>query len=471
PLLWASVVLLILAGIYFLEHPKQFLMVMFLYYGFMANGLLLGFYSLPIPMVGILDEAILAVPMAIIVMKAVHRQLPRHATIFPVVYVALAVLSAWVNHAPNVGALRVILTYGKFYIFWYFARAIGPWSAREKRMWFVVLMLFVLLQFGFNVFWQKGLTPRMSVDSSIGTVGSAHYVGYLATVALFLLAGWLASMPSPRPKRLVALALGIALLNGYNLIFMTDTKHVLFFMPFAALPFLFYPRYPAPVRMALGVGGAVFLIASWIYFALFTSLLEFRPSAIWRSIKYSGKGEVFRTLVYRLPEDIPVYLLGAGPGNFCSSVGLFSFRPLSNKYVLPYVITAFRSRGLRAEASIAGRAQSSLYTLWGEFGPINAIAYLLFWLYAMRHLWRVSVRAPPRDFDAGQRLAIIASLITFLIVGLLTEVSYIGLLMLPLWSLAGMYWDEAGVAAVPAEPANLPARVPRPGFISFSGRA
>ncbi|MBU1695123.1 MAG: hypothetical protein KKC51_14330, partial [Verrucomicrobia bacterium] len=173
PLLWASVVLLILAGIYFLEHPKQFLMVMFLYYGFLANGLLLGFYPLPIPMVGILDEAILAVPLAIIVMKAVHRQLPRGATIFPVVYIGLALLSIWVNNAPHTGALRVTLTYGKFYIFWYFARAIGPWSALEKRRWFVVLMLFVLLQFGFNVFWQKGLTPRMSVDSSIGTVGSA----------------------------------------------------------------------------------------------------------------------------------------------------------------------------------------------------------------------------------------------------------------------------------------------------------
>ncbi|MBP7830164.1 MAG: hypothetical protein KA248_09635 [Kiritimatiellae bacterium] len=470
-LFWAVLVLLFLTGVYFLEHPKQFLVVMFLYYGLMANGILLGFYPLPVPMVGMLDEIILAVPLAIIVMKAVHRQLPKRATLFPLLYVSLAVLSWRINHVPTMNAIRATLTYGKFYIFWYYTRAIGPWSDREKRRWFAMLVLFALAQFFINIYWQKGLGLRFHPDNSTGTVGNAHYVGYLSVMILFMIVGWFGSKRRPLPLRRMSLAAGAALLIAYNLIFLTDTKHALFFVPFAAIPFFFYPKYPARLRIGLGATMLLFGLASWSYMAMI-GVSEIKASSVWRSVKYSGKGEMVRTLLFRLPEEVPLAVLGAGPGNFCSAVGLLSFRPLANKYVLPYVIQAHRTGGFRADSSAVGKPQSSLFTLWGEFGPLSGLIYFAFWAFVIRSLWRDSIRRPPGDFDAGQQLAIIAGLVVIIMAGMLVEAFYIGVLMLPLWSLAGMFWPEPPPPPAP-EPSLTPTledRRARRGFISYSGR-
>lgn len=440
-ILWSALVLLFLSGVYFLERPKFFLILMFLYYAFFVNGVFCGYYVIPIPFIRLLDEAILAVPLLIIAMRAIQRQLPRGATSFPLLYLALAGLSYLVNDVPPLNTVRVTLSYGKFFIFWYFARVIGPWSPREKRIWFVLLVSYALLQVPFNFIWQRNVVVTTHPDDSIGTIGSAHMVGYISTITLFLIAGWLVSLKSPVPRLRVLAVLGAALLIGYNLIFLTDTKHVLFIVPLAALPFLLYPRFNLRVRVGFASAMVVFAAASWLYLSVATSAQQYRPRDMIRTVQLSGRGTVFRVITRVLPGEVPFFILGAGPGNFTSTVALHSFRPLSQKYILPYIINLFRSRGFAPEASVLGGVMSSLYTLWGEFGPITMVAYYLFWGYVIRHLWRRCLAAGRKDFDNGQRIALVSSLITMTLVSVIMEIFYMGILMLPLWTLAGVYWD------------------------------
>ncbi|HOW96843.1 MAG TPA: hypothetical protein P5567_08900 [Kiritimatiellia bacterium] len=440
-LMWSVLVILFVVGVFFLEHPKLYLYFVFFYHAVSFNGLFFGCLYVPIPFIGILDEALLAVPMAIIVMKAIHRQLPRGATFFPLLYLGLALLSWKVNHVPTLNFIRVTLSYGKFYIFWFYARAIGPWSPREKKLWFIMLLALAFLQLPFNVVWQKGLSIRLTADDSRGSIGSAHIVGYMSVIALFLLGGWLFSLKPPVPRKRVALALFMALLIAYDLIFLTDTKHVLLMVPLAAAPMFLFPRIGIRNRVLFGLAMLVFLVASWVYLSFATKSWENRPAMVMHSMKYSGKGAVFRTITRDLAGEVPLLgLLGAGPGNFCSTVGTYSMRPLANKYVLPYVLTAFRSRGQAAETSVIGSAMSSLYTLWGEFGPISMAFYFWFWFAAMRHLWRLCLQDPGFSFETGQRLGIIGGVITVFLVGMLIETFNLSMLMLPLWSLVGIHW-------------------------------
>mgnify|MGYP003588117279 CR=1 FL=1 len=446
-IMWSVLVILFVVGVFFLDHPKLFLYLIFVYHATSFNGTFFGRWHFNIPFIGILDEALLAVPIAILIMKAIHRQLPRGATWFPVIYLFLAVLSWRINHVPTMNFVRVTLSYSKFYIFWFFARAIGPWSIREKRAWLIILVVLAFVQFPMNCLWQGGLTVSIHADNSVGTIGGAHLIGYISTFALFMIAGWMLSLKAPLPGRRVALAAALSVMIAYDLIFLTDTKHVLLMVPLAALPFFFFPRFPTRSRALMIAAMGLFVLFSGIYLSQATRNWGGRVSMVYQSMKYSGKGAVFRAITGTLREEVPAFgLLGAGPGNFCSTVGTYSMRPLANKYVLPYLIRSFRSGGTATESSIVGGPMSSLYTLWGEFGPFTTLAYFWFWFFALRHLWRESLRTPGFPFETGQRLAVTGCVIVVFLVGMLSETFNIGILMLPLWSLVGIYWDGGGRA-------------------------
>jgi hypothetical protein len=445
-LLWPSVVLAFLGGIFFLQHPKLYLAFTFAYYGFFLNGVLFGVYYVPFPMARIFDELLLAIPLAIIVMKSINRSLPRGATMFPFFYISLAILSYKVNHVPLIDAFRITLSFFKFYIYWYFARAIGPWSQKEKKRWFVALVAFAAFQFVMDIIWQRNIVPTTHPDNSVGSVGNAHFVGYLSSFALFYMAGWFLARQKPYRLSGTILACGTVLILAYNLIFMTDTKHALIFLPVAGLPFLFYRGLGPRTRFAIVAVASVFMLASWLYIT--TNPFSQRIGVIeyGKAIARSGKGFVFHVTFQVLPREVPFYPLGAGPGNFCSTAAVYAFRPLAVKYVVPFIITAMRSRGAAAEASVLGSPSSALLVLFGEFGLLSALAYIGFWLWVARTLWRRGVKTHPATFDSGQALALSGCVIFMLLLGSLSEMFAYGIIMMPVWTLIGMHWDQPAPA-------------------------
>ena len=448
-------------GVLFLAKPKLYVVALFLYYGFYYNGVLIGKINLPIPYVQLLDELFLAIPVAVICMTLIGHEAPKHATLFPALYLLLAFLSFKVNAAPTVPALRITLAYFKFYIYWYFMRCIA-WSDKERKIWIYGFAGFVLIQFLINIYWHRGITMYYP-DAGQGTIGDQHIVGYLSAFALFFMGANFIANRSRSVLRTV-IGGGVTLLIAYNLIFLTDTKHVLFLMPIAALPFLtLFPRLNVKQRVFAVFASIAFVTSSYVYLNMTDALGRHTPSDYVSFMRYSGKGQVFHAIKDQLPREITTPLLGAGPGNFCSSVGVRSFRPLANKYVLPHVIRSIKSRGGAAESSVIGSPETSFFTLWGEFGILNMITYYAFWGFVMFSLWKSALGEKVLTVVAAQRLALVSCLILNLCIGLLRETFTIGVLMVPIWALVGMFWNEPKPSDV-AIKATKPA--PRPRYVT-----
>lgn len=443
---WPSLVILFLVGVMFLQMPKLYLLLMFLFYGFFAAfASSQGVRVIPvrIPLERVLDEIFLVVPLAVIVMRFVQKTSPREETRLGLFFPLLAALSWYVNNVPTLNALRVTLAYMKFYILWYFVRCIGPWSEKERRRLFRLFVFFALVQVVVNMaMWQRGIWARMHPDCSVGTIGSAHFVGYVSAFALFMVGAWIL-FPSEGRRPLVTLAgAAVLLLIGYNLVFLTDTKHGLFIAPFAGLPLVVHPRLAWRKKLALITGAVVFCLASWIYFRLAqVYVVHSGVRTVWQQVRRAGKGAILRVIFTVFPRELPFFPLGAGPGNFCSSVGLFSLRPLAVKYVLPHTPWAYGG-GQVISTSFLGGPFSGFNTLVGEFGVPGAALYYLFWAHVLRHLWRRARDPAASSFDAGQRTALVCSILFFVAVNFLFEVFIIHIFTICLAVLVGAHWDE-----------------------------
>lgn len=451
-LFWATVVVAVSLGVFFLEHPKLYLFIVFLYLAFLYNGFLFGAFPLGIPLARFIDELWLAVPIAIIVMRAVNRQTPAGATIFPALYLVIAIISYRMNHVPAVNSLRVILSYLKFYIFWYFTRAIGPWTDRQRKWAFGLFIALAFIQFPMDVYWHRSLKVS-NPDWSLGTIGGAHYVGYVSVMGLFLLAGWFLSLRRPVPVRAAlwmgAVGLGIA----YNFIFMTGTKHALFIMPLASIPFLLTSAVSRRVKTVFVAVIALFALSSWAYLNMEGVGTHMTASDYSRTLGMAGKSNTMKVILGSLVSNPLVFFLGAGPGNFCSSVALFSLRPLAVRHILPFTLYNV-TVNIGAASSVLGTPMSALFTLLGEFGLLVTIAYFWFWISCVRKSMRMARDPETSPFAQGQLLGIASYIIFLLFAGSLMEVLNLAIVSLPPWILLGMYWPTGE----PSEGPVLPAR-------------
>jgi hypothetical protein len=467
--LWPLLVILLLLWIFCLEHPKLYLGLVGVYYLTAANGNLFGKVHLPIPMASQIDELVLAVPFAILTMKAIERRLPGRATIFPLVFVVLAALSFKVNGVPKTLAFKATLTHLKFFIYWYFARSIGPWNNRERRAWAYAVIAMACLQFCMNLVWQRGPIP-IHGDLGTGTLGGAHLVGYFSAFGLFFAAALFFFHEKPLKIRHVFLLILFVVIMIYNIIFLTDTKHMALFLPLAALPFFLSPRVRLSARLALAAAGLLFAWLGYLYVREYEVRLSLQDLVF--SYKYSGRAYLFNAVLHWMGREVPFPLLGAGPGNFCSWHAVFAFRPLAEKHVIPFVIDAIRSGGRVTEASVVGTPVTSLHTLLGEYGPISALFYYGFWFYGMRWLWKGHLAREQSGFARGAQLAVVASMLLTVLLSYLLEIFELAIITMPIWTMAAVFWEPMPPAsagkkdsAPPASPPGLlPPAFPRPAW-------
>ena len=463
PLFWAAIVTAFVLGVFLLQRPRVFLVVALIYYGTFLNGMLFGSIYVPIPFARLLDEFLLAVPLAYLVMRSINRSLPRQATLFPLFYIVLSVISFKANEVPKLPWFRTVLSFAKFYIYWYFARSLGPWSYKEKQRWFWGIFLFAIVQFIMNVIWQRGLTLRLHPDYSIGTLGSAHLVGYVSAGAIFYTLGWFLTegkRGSSGKRLLVLLGLGLIV---YNFIFLTDTKHGLVTFPLVILPFLFHRSTPPRYRLAVVLGLIVFLVFSGWYIVYGPYTMRASVADYFMILRWSGKGYLYRVILTEIPRSNPLALLiGVGPGNFCSTAGVYGFRPLAVQHVVPFIIQGVRSGGASAEASVLGSPTASFLVLLGEFGWLGTILYYTFWIWVAWRFWKLSGRSSYLDWDTGQRLALVSNLGFVIIQSFLSDLMVYGQIVLPIWTLVAVYWDSGADESMSKPPLGEPLRRSRP---------
>lgn len=244
--------------------PKQLLFLMLFFFMLMPKNRLLGLLAVPLP--NFLDELFFLPFIAVIVMNWIQRRQLKEATLFPVMFCLIGALSWYVNGRPApFTAVQVTLVMLKFYILWYFCRLTSTFeNSKQLARWIWAYIVYVAIQFFYNMLWQRGPWPRYHPDMSGGVMGpegqgSAHLIGYMCAFALFLLAGWWISSGRHATHRQRGWWWALTTVIAYNLIFMTDTKHALLLMPLAFLPFLFHPSLSIRLRARLaGRGRAVY---------------------------------------------------------------------------------------------------------------------------------------------------------------------------------------------------------------------
>ena len=380
----------------------------------------------------------------------------------------VALLSWYVNGKPSpFVTVKILLVNLKFFIIWYFCRLTLTFrDMKEVTRWCWLFIGFAALQFAYNTLWQGAPWPRIHPDFSAGVFGpdskSAHYVGDISVVALFLLWGWNVARKRPLTKRRKVLAVLCGLVIFYDLVFMTDTKHVLVLAPIAFSMLLFLPGIPVHFKVRMTLLGLLFIAGAGFYFWTQKDIRGYWRT-LTRNFETTPKGQLFRAVTVDFSKLVPYPILGAGPGRFASVEGAESRAPLARIYITPYNDEAVRlgyygKKGTTAISSVAGSVFTDFFFIESEFGWFGEIVYLAFWGYCIMYLYLKGVVARQLDSETwGVYFSLSVTLLLFLMLQFLNSVATVGCLAFPVWMLVGRMWDmplEEGKREVLSLPAG-----------------
>lgn len=462
PLGWAFLVILFCVGIALLERPRQLLNFMMFYFLLMPSNRLLGLLPLPLP--GFLDELFFIPFIAIIVMSLIQKQAVKGGNWFPILFGVVTLLSWYVNGKPSLfTSIKILLVNLKFFIIWYFCRLTLTFkSTKELCRWSWLFIIFAALQFAYNTLWHGAPWPRGHPDISGGVFGpdsfSAHVIGYISIVALFILGGWSVTRLSKLPFRRRVWIMVVGAIILYDLVFMTDTKHVLVLAPLACSALVFLPGLTAKFKMNIVFLGLAIGLSGYFY------LRTQNTEAYWRSLRNFGttpKGLMFKAVTVDFPRLVHYPLLGAGPGRFASVEAIENRAPLARRYITPYSDeeerrSHFGLQGTTIAASVAGSLNTDFFFITSEFGWLGEGIYWGFWIYCVFVLYRKGVQGRREGGDCwGIYFGLSIVLILFMMLQLLTSVSTVACLSFPIWMLIGRIWDmpmtDVSPEGVPAE--------------------
>lgn len=464
-ILWPFFVVLFCAGVALLGRPKALMNVMIFYFLLMPSNRLLGLLPLPLP--GFIDELFFVPFIAVIVMNLIQGRTVKEGNWFPLLFGLVTILSWYLNGKKvPFTAMKILLVNLKFFIIWYFCRLCLTFKdSRELFRWCWMFILFAAMQFPYNVLWQRGPRVRVNPDFSGGVFGpdsyAAHVVGYISMISLFLLVGWsvtrLARL-SFWKKTWLALT---ALVIFYDMVFMTDTKHVLVLGPLVCGVLLFLPGLSTRLKLQMTVLGILVLLAGFYYVS------TQRMTNYWRTLRNfetTPKGQLFKAVTSDFPKLVPYPIFGAGPGRFASDAARENMAPLARRYIIPYYDAARRlgyygQKGVTAISSVAGSVNTDFFYIISEFGWFGEAVYVVFWGYCILHLFAKGIRARGRSDAWGVYLALGVSLLLFMLLQLLTSVCTVACLAFPVWMLVGRAWDmeeDGGAAPESTQEALLP---------------
>ncbi len=448
---WLAVTMLLIASM-LIGHPRRFLIIFF---GFIViHPVLQSLHSNWL--LQLADKLMGLLLLAVIIVNFIKNRTPRTDirtfNRFLFTFCALAFTSAVVNRVDPIPALRFLLTYGTFipafYMAYHFLRPDGTDARR------VVLVIFVVfgMQMVMNLAWMARINPLPnhsagSVDFAIGTLGLCNIVAYLTVSVIFLLFALFHTFPDLKTKLWVA-AGGMA--TGLQLA-LTFTFHA--FPPMAALLF---------VQMAYGIKSLRYKIAMAFMVLLFmgaflyiksnphlsqtfgfpaddvmtASEFQVRWTRMWRG----NKGQAYYNIIVRARDDMPVWLLGAGPGNFASGIGMVHRSMLAEKYV-NYIYLTYSGRREMIGGSITQHVTTGLSAIYSEFGPFGFLLFFGLHGMAVAHVYRQfrkgAYRSPVRRALAE---AFIPTMLLYIGLNLISDFLSDTFLQVGVWLWAGAVW-------------------------------
>ena len=387
-----------------------------------------------------------------------------------VVLLVLSAVSGYFNHVRLMPALRFLSAYlGFLPVFYLSLQHLRGFPARR---FFLVLLAVMGIQVVLNTAWLVGVNPlpnfsRGTPDFAIGTMGGCDLVAYFTLFLLFALLPLWRRFPRLFPRLLV---LGLALVLLFQF-YITFTNHAYLLLAGGLALQIFFLFRDMRLRL-LAVAGGILLIILLAVGSSHSSasgnpstLSVLSPShlAVRFDAMLSGtKGQVYYNVFCRAPADMPVPLLGAGPGNFGSAIGVESRSALAEQH-LNYFFLDYSGRMQMYGSSITQNVITGVIALWSELGVIGFLYFFGLHVYAMRRVWRQLRRGCYRDrWLAVLAEAFIPSMATLLVLSILTDIFTNDLLGGGIWIWAALVWKgDHDPDAAQAQPTPPAARLPR----------
>jgi len=435
PLAW-TVVPIIISAAWMLGDPKRLLAGYWLYavvveyvYQMTARGIVR--YG---------DEALLGlIVVALVFQQALRRRSHQEFGAVPAIFWSMCVLlglSYLVNRGDTVRAAVTAVQYFRPFALGYLAYI----SLRREDLSGACKLFFatLIVQFVLNLGWLFGLQypPHpglyIAIDFAVGTMGSSLQVGYTACLGFVL-----AVAIFHTTTRVSYLIVAGVLVTSFVL---TNTAHGYAFLAIMLLVMALMPARRALAHAAT-VASSIVLLAV-LAFAMQTVLpysMTFEQY-VRRAKDLAGgrKTEAYVRHFTELHNDVPVFVLGAGPGNLgCAMASKRSF--LASKYHG----WSFQRTDLleRVQGSIISHTRTGFLAIWGDLGPI---VFLLYWglhVYAILRVGRAYRRGAYSDpWQQALALSFVPAMLLYLMVAFMTDLIHTALWGFYPWVWAAMVW-------------------------------
>jgi hypothetical protein len=407
------------------------------------------------PLIRFADEMILLVILGTLIMIYISQRPSypdlRRFSKMTVLLLTLTLLSAVLNLVPASRVVHFFLSYLSFIPVFYLAY--DAFKPQDYRYILSAFLLLFFLQFGLNLAWWGGLLPRVgasrsAVDFAVGTLGVCNLVAYFSVVVIISsLAAWRVYSGPIRHMLYAGLAVCaviqlyitytlhafVPLLGGlavYYLLVFKELRHR--WLPLAGgtvvlclllmLIVAGESGYQLPSRDALGVG--------WDY-------VTFRGIGVLEG----PKGQTMQHLIRLVPTTSPlVPIIGGGPGNFLSSIGIINVVPMARDAMGDYFLT-YTGRMEMASGSILQHPVTGYLALYSELGLLGLLLYMGLHVHAFSRVTRQLVR---REYThPTQRLmaqVYVVSAVVFWLINLLADFFHIDFFQVSIWLLAACVW-------------------------------
>jgi hypothetical protein len=368
----------------------------------------------------------------------------------------ITLASEFMNRSSIISAINFSLLYLFFPLVFYVA-----YTYLDRRHWrwlFVIMISLMLIQFVLNIGWRLGVNPLPNewkgtgnfADIAMGTFAGSPSVAYFMIAIIFLLLSALRQNIKHKPW--ILMLIGVAVLQWY----MTYTNHSYIFFVLMLPFYMFISK--SSMRLCLYIGVVVALVAG--IFMLISSMDTYRSMSIgaqsqlaanfewtnleqrWERFTTGPKIELInRIAIQNVTKDPYLWLLGNGPGNGLSAIGMSKGSDFAWEYLGGYVndTSRFRTTGM---TSIAGSYYSGILSVWSELGVLGYVLYMALYIQLLIH---VGLRLRRNQYmDSVQRViaeGFVMATLLFLMVSLLWDIFYLKYFAGGLFIWAAMVWD------------------------------
>lgn len=380
----------------------------------------------------------------------------------------IMVISVMLNRASPVNFLNVFVSYYTFPFVMFLA-----YRYRSEKGFSIFInwsFLFFLLQLVLNMGWKLRVNPLPNehamvgnyLDMFHGSIGGANWVAYLSISFFFLWISIIRTWPGTSWRRIAILLFPLGLIQFR---FCYTNHAYLYMLPCIAIYIAVISRKISvmfkwlTIFSIIGIGTIGIQSfsggASGKYVeqeSLSQQLSGQNLQKRWDKFLTAPKMQLVETVTKSWITSHPQrWLIGMGPGNGTSAVGMTRVSPGAYELLAPFYLTTSGNEELLGN-SIMQSTYSGLVSIWSETGIVGYIVFLYLHLYVLlriiKLLWNEAYSSRNQRILAE---TFVPTMVLYLISSLLLDTLHMDFWLVPIWVMAGFVWTPLKADNVASE--------------------